>query len=359
MSGQHRADSALRALAELSVPDPSPQAQTRQRRSIVEHLESMQRAAPRVERQRRLAWLSAAALVLSVLGVLVVLSSGARPSVPAERRTANNAPLPAPPLATSVEQQMALGSAVKTDAGSSVHLQTSLGARISVGGSSELRLAAGQHSKAAERVELAFGSIRVKVPKLGPHRQFRVSTPDTLVIVHGTEFSVSVRKDGHGRPNTLVEVTSGRVEVRNKQAVEFLDAGAAWSSDKVSALAPAASARTPEPTSTPRAFRKTVPNTAAEPTQAAPPIGDLARANSLLRSALEASRQGHDEQALGLLDELLRRFPDSPVADNAKVERFRILKRLGREREAASEASGYLESDPDGFARDEARLLGK
>jgi hypothetical protein len=85
----------------------------------------------------------------------------------------------------------------------------------------------------------------------------------------------------------------------------------------------------------------------------------LTLANALLASALDAARSGNDELALVRLDELLRRYPTSPVADNAKVERFRALRRLGRERDAARAASGYLKGDPDGLARDEARALGE
>ena len=96
---------------------------------------------------------------------------------------------------------------------------------------------------------------------------------------------------------------------------------------------------------------------AADTTDA--PRGNLAQANALLASALDASRRGNDTLALARLDELLRRYPDSPVADNARVERFRTLRRLGRAEEASRAATKYLKGDPDGFARDEARELGK
>lgn len=378
---EHRADTALRTLAELRVPEPLAQVEARQRREIVEHLERMQYDPPPAEPRRRLFWLSAAALVSIALGIALFVLSSAGP-VP---KVAEKSAVQPPPIVATGVEQMTMGSEVKTDAGSSAQLRTSLGARISVGGSSELRLAEGQQSGSIERVELSSGSIRVKVPKLGPNRQFRVSTPDTLVIVHGTEFSVTVRNDAQGRPNTVVEVKSGRVEVRKKQAVEFLDAGAAWSSEKSfdnvpseqrvaprpkqpAREAPSASGAPPSAASSDAPREEPValtpapvapPQSVPEPGGGEPPGGSLVRANALLRSALEASRKGNDQLALTRLDELLRRYPDSPVADNAKVERFRVLKRLGRERDAARAASGYLEGDPDGFARDEARTLGK
>ena len=245
-----------------------------------------------------------------------------------------------------------MGSEVKTDAGSSAHLRTALGARILVGESSELRLAGSEQSGTVERVELALGSIDVTVPKLGPKRQFRVSTPDTLVIVHGTEFSVVVRPGAHGSTNTVVKVRSGRVEVRKKQAIEFLGAGKSWSSE-----AAAASEGSVVPPAPPRTTP--APAAAAANDQPVGASGNLARANALLTSALDAARGGNDELALARLDELLRRYPTSPVADNARVERFRALQRLGRKREAARAAAGYLKGDPDGLARDEARALRK
>jgi len=360
MTGDHRVDAALRALAELPVPEAPPHAETLRRRQLIGELERMQREAPEnVPRRRRprLGW--AAAALAAVAAAAVVLATGAFQN-PAPPKSA--AQLNQPSKSEPTERAIALGSEVKTDAGSTVQLKTALGAKISVAGSSELRLAGGDASGVIERVELAKGSIQVKVPKLGAQRQFRVSTPDTLVIVHGTEFKVTVQTDASGRPNTVVEVTSGRVEVRRKQAVEFLNAGAAWSSGEGAAdVAAGTKASTERGEAEVRELAKaaSTPARQAASDRAEAPRSNLAQANALLASALEASRKGNDKLALARLDELLRRYPDSPVADNARVERFRTLRRLGREQEASRAAAKYLKGDPDGFARDEARELGK
>ncbi len=358
MSEEHRADAALRALREIGIPDAPSHVEARRRRQVIERLE--RRGGEGLSSAHRHRWirLSAAALVLAVLGVsvLVLWNEWREPSVanaPAQARAATQ-------LNESV-RPMALGSEVKTDVGSTVQLKTALGARISVGGASELRLKGGQQPDTVERVELARGSIRVKVPKLGPRRQFRVSTPDTLVIVHGTEFRVTVHAAAAGRTNTEVEVLSGRVEVRKKQTVEFLDAGGAWSS-RDEAAPPARSSESKgrsKSSASPEPGGEAARSTKATSKQVDARDGRLARANALLTSALEAARNGKDELALARLEELLRRYPDSPVADNARVERFRALRRLGREQDAARAASGYLKGDPDGLARDEARELGK
>jgi len=353
MTSDQRVDVALRALGELPVPEAPPQEEARRRRLVVEQLERMQREGARVVPTRRGWRWGAGALGLAAVAaaVLIVTTGVFRSAGPASV---------VPQAQTEVsERPIATGSEVKTEAGSTVQLKTALGAKISVAPASELRLAGGDGTSVVERVDLSRGSIQVKVPKLGTQRQFRVSTPDTLVIVHGTEFRVTVERDAAGQPNTVVEVTSGRVEVRRKHAVAFLNAGAAWSS-----LAGVAGVKTAQAEAVPvasapvrAAASASVPKPAANTADA--PRGTLAQANALLASALEASRKGNDKLALARLDELLRRYPDSPVADNARVERFRTLRRLGRAEEASRAATKYLKGDPDGFARDEARELGK
>ena len=84
---------------------------------------------------------------------------------------------------------------------------------------------------------------------------------------------------------------------------------------------------------------------------------NLEAVNRLFADAKRARREGHDRQALTLLDELLRGYPRSVLAQEASVERFRALSRLGRGSEAQREAASYLERYPNGFAREEARRL--
>lgn len=360
MTADHRADAALRALAALPVPEAPPHTETLRRRQLVAELERMQREAP-ASAPRRRSWrfgLAAFALAAAAAAAAAVVLA---PDVFQKPPDPSGVALKQPET-QSTERAIATGSEVKTEAGSTVQLKTALGAKISVAGASELRLAGGDGSGAIERVDLAKGSIQVKVPKLGAQRQFRVSTPDTLVIVHGTEFRVTVLVDAAGQPNTVVEVTSGRVEVRKKQAVEFLNAGAAWSSgegafDSLTGTEASSERGDAKVRELAKAASTQARHAASEAAEA--PRSSLAQANTLLAAALEASRKGNDTLALARLDELLRRYPDSPVADNARVERFRTLRRLGREQEASRAAAKYLKGGPDGFARDEARELGK
>lgn len=111
------------------------------------------------------------------------------------------------------------------------------------------------------------------------------------------------------------------------------------------------SARSSEATSTPAAHR--APKGASRPEEAS----NLEAINRLFSEAKQARREGHDRQALASLDELVRGYPHSVLAQEASVERFRVLSRLGRASEAQREAESYLERYPGGFARDEARRL--
>jgi hypothetical protein len=51
------------------------------------------------------------------------------------------------------------------------------------------------------------------------------------------------------------------------------------------------------------------------------------------------------------------RYPASPLAQEAHVERFRALERMGRHSAAVSAARLYLVAYPNGFARDEAKAI--
>jgi hypothetical protein len=83
----------------------------------------------------------------------------------------------------------------------------------------------------------------------------------------------------------------------------------------------------------------------------------LADENRLMQSALLAARQGQNALTEQRLTELLSRYPSSPLAQNALVERFRSLRRSGDRTAAARQARRYLEAYPRGMASDEARQV--
>jgi outer membrane protein assembly factor BamD (BamD/ComL family) len=77
----------------------------------------------------------------------------------------------------------------------------------------------------------------------------------------------------------------------------------------------------------------------------------------LLEAAELAQRGGMPTLAIERLERLIRRYPDSELAHNARVERFRVLERAGRHDDAVGAARAYLKRYPDGFAREEAENL--
>jgi TolA-binding protein len=77
----------------------------------------------------------------------------------------------------------------------------------------------------------------------------------------------------------------------------------------------------------------------------------------MFESAQAARRAGQSNLALRRFVELMRAFPRSEQAHNARVEHFRLLRSLGKYAEARQSAQAYLRSHPRGFAAAEARRL--
>ncbi|MEY2935012.1 MAG: hypothetical protein RL033_5761, partial [Pseudomonadota bacterium] len=83
----------------------------------------------------------------------------------------------------------------------------------------------------------------------------------------------------------------------------------------------------------------------------------LAQENRAFAAAMARRNAGELSQALSALEHWLVRYPDSVLQQEARVEQFRLLARLGRSREAARAARSYLGDYRDGYAREEARDL--
>jgi outer membrane protein assembly factor BamD (BamD/ComL family) len=120
-----------------------------------------------------------------------------------------------------------------------------------------------------------------------------------------------------------------------------------------------------EPTAAPSSLSASAPSSPARATRdqsasaarAQADASTLAEENSLYEAASRALREGHTAAGITALDQLLSRYPRAPLAQNAVVERFRALRRAGRDAEAVAQARQYLASYPHGFARDEAKAI--
>lgn len=264
------------------------------------------------------------------------------------------------------------GRTAMTAASSRARLQMPSGARLLVDHDTKLALDAAEST--LERVDLGAGQVEVEVPTLGPTRSLQIRTAEATVVVHGTHFVVrEIAGTDGGEGETQVEVTEGLVSADCRGVTTYLPAGSTWSSRQVvtgqapttpgtravdpdaagaGGVAPSVTAVAPtaSPTATPVAKAKST--TEREPEE---PGSTLAIENALLQRAMGAARSGDDRRAVQLLDELLSKYPSSPLAQNAKVERMRAFARLGDQSALSRESRRYLAEHPDGFARDEAR----
>jgi hypothetical protein len=272
------------------------------------------------------------------------------------------------------------GDALHTDARETRTGTLENGAEVRLAGDTELTVSA--LVPGTDELVLDRGRVDLIVPKLASGHTLSVTTPDSTVTVRGTRFSVEVALEG-AHAITSVEVTQGSVWVREGDTRLVLEAGSHWSSrapDRAAPLAdpvehaaspaasvtpgvaqgPASSVSTPHAEVTaPKAAAAVGASQGRPEAPAAPALesSTLGQENDLYAAASRAARDGNDALAISDLNGLLSRFPSSPLAQNARVDRFRALNRSGRGQEAVAQARRYLADYPNGFARDEAKAL--
>ncbi len=296
------------------------------------------------------------------------------------------------PLGAGAMRQLSVGDRVVTHAGQA-GLEVGGNTKVQLRQRSELVLA--KNARDEKRLVLKRGAIDVAVKPqesasnhsgVPSRRSVVVQTPDAMVLVHGTRFTVSVDPAGPSAQKTVttVRVTHGVVSVV-QQGVERarLRAGQSWSSSPSSAKLPTQ----PEPTAAAGSAASQPVSKSSKgslrwnraPSRATlakrAPTDSLARRsaaeagapesevvsstlqeeNRLFRLAVDARNRGDDAIAVRYFGQLLSQYPASALAQEAKVEQFRALKRLGRNRDAAREARRYLIEHGNGFAEEEAR----
>jgi hypothetical protein len=314
--------------------EPSEVAEARLQR-IVPRLEEFTQRVVASKRRRtkwtRGVWLLAALSTGVGAGVLYgrmsddapategVLVSGQLVQVGSHERTILSGSLELSPLGR-VETR-AVGAQISTREGLDVELGPSTSARIGqLGG-----------TRQTQRVRLESGSLSCRVPKLGDGREFSVVTPDALVVVHGTRFSVEVQPDEDGTSRTCVRVAEGLVSVHGKSTEPvFLQPGeefgcAAQKGVSVSELpeVPTHSVEA-EPVRSPREPVKVGSSRNAEST---PQRGTLEQEMGLLQAAVRAEQRGDVSAARARLRELLQKYPKSPLAQEARLMNERLSAR--------------------------------
>lgn len=336
----------------------------RMRGSTVEHIrETMHRTA---EQRRRRSWTTGALLAALVGAGAAVAVVGL--SALLERSAAE------PVAASSSQSQLmatAAGSGAAARRGSELlplaeeAFPLLAGDELYAGAAAKLRLALpetghatlatagelliGETSRQTQHFELRRGALSVAIPPEAPPRHLSVKTAHATVSVVGTEFSVRVF-DAGDLLATEVHVQRGRVHVREAGGREhWLTAGDSWHSRTQAGSAAEAAPETPRDASGGEA--------GAKPQPRPPATSTLAEQNRLYLTALEARDAGDDARTVSLLNTFVARYPSSPLRQEAEVERFRALKRLGQSKDATRAARRYLAEYGSGFARDEAQAL--
>jgi hypothetical protein len=180
---------------------------------------------------------------------------------------------------------------------------------------------------ATNQVELRQGYLNCSVPHLQEGQRFSVQTPDARVVVHGTVFSVRVDSNRVRGSETCVEVTDGVVIVQHDGSETALNRGDRWGceaspSPKLAATPSSNPQSAPDPVvvhneqSEPRSSPRTTPR--------APQHGTLGEESRLLQEALAAERTGQPARAQSLLNQLLARYPSSPLVPEARRASARI-----------------------------------
>jgi hypothetical protein len=201
-----------------------------------------------------------------------------------------------------------------------VDLKTSTGLALELAGETRVSLRDFSVSGTQSRVHLSRGEVTARVPRLEQGQQFSIVTPNARAVVHGTIFSVQVDSEQEGVTQTCVRVTEGVVVVHHDGGQAALNGGDSWGCGEV--VIDLDDPATPEAT----ARRPRAPGRPAATMGRGEASGTLAAENALLQRALAAERAGEGQAAVTHLQTLLSRYPESPLAPEAR----RTLARLTR-----------------------------
>jgi FecR-like protein len=364
------------------LPIPNDVQSDAMRARTVETIAKVARASSRSRaRWRVVRWGASAAAVLILVGGSLLRSrmrsetiiarlysqSGAAHATVHGRELANPEP-------SSSALALGFDSKVATDRASSSRLQLVSGVEIVVGPETRLALPDTKDSaRPREELVLESGLVRVQVPKLPRGHFFGIRTPNAVVSVHGTAFSVEVTQAGPSEvARTKVVVTEGVVSVQHGDREILLDAGTEWTSSVVNAPTTGSSwagtgsgktvAESPGRGRSGRTEPETTKVRSSLVDSGTTPEGregatELADQNKLFAAAMSARDRGDRTLAATLLEEFCRRYPNSPLTQDAYVTRFRVLAQAGDRAAAARAARSYLLLYGDGFAAEEARAL--
>ena len=391
-----RAARLLKQMGRLVVPLPAAEDDARRHDRIANSLDRLLDELPATRARKRRVWTTSWLVAAAALVLLSIAVGRARHSTPV-------AAADAPQLravdgrvslwrdgrleVTAVQAGLLLGSTdeLRVAPGARAVLALANQASVEVSGQTSLevtRALAPDGTPSDERLELGEGRVTLSVPKLAAGHTLRVRTPDALVTVRGTRFSVATGRAAAGGSVTRVTVTEGHVAVASGDQSRLLGPGEEWVSPG-STAATSASAPSPAPASAaenaggppvasaPHAEPVTA-TAAPSPARRAPAVSPtrseeradasigtstLAEETRRYEDAMRLARAGKVDRALVALESLMHDRPRTPLLQSARVEHLRLLSRAGNQAAAAREARSYLSDYPTGFARAEAKQM--
>lgn len=230
------------------------------------------------------------------------------------------------------EGAVAPGSAVRTANASSARIQTPWGASVALSEQTLLQFPESTESSPNDRVvQLLSGSINLDVPPLAANETFAVHASGHQVIVHGTQFSVSVAEEGAA---PCVIVHRGVVQVKSPGNDSWLKAGqrsgCELPHEEVEATEIAALEDQPEQGA--QAAKPVRSKNRSKKAPRSPEGSSLAEQNRIFQKALSQERAGDLRGARGNLQLLLKKYPQSPLAGQARAQ----LNQLGANSSGAS-----------------------
>jgi len=216
------------------------------------------------------------------------------------------------------------------------------------------------------RLRLEEGSLSLQVDHLLPTQSFAIDLPDGRLAVRGTRFTVGVR----GGATQEVAVSEGRVEIWLPGEHRMVAAGERWIADppEVAPTAPSVPAlAAPEEgssTAAPQPQDKRPAETpdrsvGAEPPKPAPAVEKARKvtAPTGFPEAVQAFRERNYAGAERAFQTFIEAHPTDKRSEDALFLRIRSLQYLGRETEARSEATRYLDRFPQGLRRPEVEQV--
>lgn len=303
-------------------------AEQRRRHAVDRMKRQIRSLSERQARRRRLLAYVPAAVIVSGAAALLVLRVGSGPAPEPPRPPASGLLITRSSGAVQLDSSagvrrvrdgesltLPFTGTFSTESDAFLAFDTPRGVKVQVAEQSRAEVAE-LGASGSEELHLVSGEVSCEVPKLGKRESFSVLTPAARVVVHGTRFSVRVRGANSDQPCVRVEEGAVLVHYAGKQVA--LNGGDSWGcAAPVSATGPERTAATPAPPA--RERRRPDPSAAT---------GTLAAETRLLEAALIAERSGEFEQAAKHLRRLLKEYPGSPLADDARA----VLRRVTRAR---------------------------